>query len=231
MPEEYRGRIRAGERVEHYDTIRKRKDGSLVEISLSVSPIRDDTGRVRSAPRKSPATSATPFRRAPPGDAVGQLDHRVKNTLAVIQGLTFRSISPGPERNALLGRLNALSIAHEMLSISSWGSVGLRALVETELALQAEQSSIRGDDLALLPRAGLTFSLVLHELVTNASKHGALGAAGGRVEVAWWVEASDGDEGLPLCLARARRSSRFLGAAGRLRPQPSRAGAPPRARC
>src|SRR4051812_40716518 len=80
-------RVRRGERVDHFDTVRKRKDGTLAEISLTVSPVRDGRGRIVGA---SKITRDITGRRAAEERQrllLRELDHRVKNTLAVIQGM------------------------------------------------------------------------------------------------------------------------------------------------
>jgi two-component sensor histidine kinase len=82
-------------------------------------------------------------------------------------------------------RLRALANAHAQLTASEWQGASLRRLVEDELRPYGGRASLAGGHVKLGPRAALTLSLVLHELATNAAKHGALGACDGRVEVAW----------------------------------------------
>ena len=94
-----------------FDTTRRRKDGSVVEISLTVSPIYDAAGRIVGASKIARDISERRAAERQQELLLGELDHRVRNTLMVVLGLTSQTLSPGPERDALLGRLHA--IAHE----------------------------------------------------------------------------------------------------------------------
>jgi two-component sensor histidine kinase len=131
-----------------------------------------------------------------------ELAHRVKNTLAVVQGIANRSLSGDrtlAEAREVLGkRLGALAQAHSLLTAREWHGAALRAVLEAELRPYAKRAVLAGPDLDLAPKATLTLALVLHELATNAAKHGALSAAGGRVEVAWSLAGPRGGERLRL---------------------------------
>ena len=131
-----------------------------------------------------------------------ELAHRVKNTLAVVQGIANRSLSGDrtlAEAREVLGkRLGALAQAHSLLTAREWHGAALRAVLEAELRPYAKRAVLAGPDLDLAPKATLTLALVVHELATNAAKHGALSAAGGRVEVAWSLAGPRGGERLRL---------------------------------
>jgi PAS domain S-box-containing protein len=180
-------RIRQGQRVEHFDTIRRRKDGSLVEISLTVSPVRDSAGRIIGASKIARDISERRLAEEQQRLLVAELDHRVKNTLAVVHSLAARSLTAGGERQALLGRLQALINALELLSLGKWRAADLAALVRAELAAYSPRIEMTGQDLPHTARAAQTLALVLHELVANAAQHGALSVPEGRVELAWRV--------------------------------------------
>jgi two-component sensor histidine kinase len=128
------------------------------------------------------------------GLLLAELSHRVKNTLAVVLGIASRTLAGDrslPEaRDTLAKRLGALAKTHELLTAAGWRGVSLRALVEGELKPYGSRATITGEDLTLGPKAAQTFALVLHELATNAAKHGALSAPEGRIEIGW--EAADG---------------------------------------
>jgi len=125
---------------------------------------------------------------------INELNHRVKNTLATVQSISMHTHRSTPEAfvQRFEGRLVALSKAHDLLTRRRWTGVGLGELLEQELApyADADQSRIvmEGPELTLSARTGLALSMVLHELVTNAAKYGALSAEGGRVQVAWGLE-------------------------------------------
>jgi two-component sensor histidine kinase len=162
---------------------------------------------------------------------LAELSHRVKNTLAVVQGVASRSLSGDDRslaeaRGVFTSRLRALANAHAQLTASEWQGASLRRLVEDELRPYGGRASLAGGHVKLGPRAALTLSLVLHELATNAAKHGALGAPDGRVEVAWNLEA-----GSALRLRwRETDGPEVVTHPPRLRAEPHRAGGRPRAR-
>ncbi|HET6469329.1 MAG TPA: PAS domain S-box protein [Geminicoccaceae bacterium] len=186
-------RLRRGERVEHFDTVRRRKDGTLVEISLTVSPVRDATGRIVGASKIARDISERRAAERHRQLLLSELDHRVRNTLAVVQAIALQTMRPGrdPERAKadFLGRLHALAETHTLLSQGGWLAVGLRAVAAAQLDKFSDRVDIVGDEVHLTPRASLTLGMVLYELASNALKHGALGTPQGRVEIAWRVEA------------------------------------------
>ncbi len=124
---------------------------------------------------------------------LAELSHRVKNMLAVVQGLarqTFRSTGSVPEAQARFeGRLVALAHAHDLLTRSSWTSASLEELVRSTLPLRQERPQIGlcGPTVALAPKQTLALALALHELFTNALKYGALMHEEGRIAISWSV--------------------------------------------
>lgn len=124
---------------------------------------------------------------------IDELDHRVKNTLAIIQGIaqqTFKAeVDPAVARDAFEGRLRALSTTHNVLTAKHWGDVSLAKLVRDALAPHGSAAAIAidGPDLSIAPRTAVSLSLGLHELATNAVKYGALSTPDGRVSVRWSI--------------------------------------------
>jgi chemotaxis family two-component system sensor kinase Cph1 len=124
---------------------------------------------------------------------MNELDHRVKNTIATIQSLVRLSSKSAESligfTSAIEKRLQSMSKAHSLLSASRWESASLRTIVEEEIAAQRSKRDgdivITGGDYALEPRTALSFALVLHELITNAVKHGSLSVDDGRVALSW----------------------------------------------
>jgi PAS domain S-box-containing protein len=131
---------------------------------------------------------------------VSELDHRVKNTLAIVQGLaqqSFRGQSdPDRGRAAFEARLAALAAAHNLLTRNSWTATSMGDLVESCLAAplgdQAARVALQGPAVQIAPQTAVSIALALHELCTNALKYGALSAPDGRVEVRWAVH--EGEE-------------------------------------
>ena len=127
-----------------------------------------------------------------------ELRHRMKNLIAVVQAVANQTLRSGRSieeaRRALDGRLAAMGQAVDMLLGSGWTEGSLKTLIEGALVQSGGRVRIEGPDVVLGPDAAMAFTLVFHELESNALKYGALAASDGRVEVAWTVE----DERLAL---------------------------------
>ncbi len=125
---------------------------------------------------------------------INELNHRVKNTLAVVQGLAQQSF--GREADGLFevfsGRLGALAGAHTLLTAATWESADLRELVRGSLEATAGRDLARctlaGPSLTIPPQLAVTLAMIVHELSTNAIKYGALSNGEGTVAVQWSME-------------------------------------------
>ena len=126
---------------------------------------------------------------------VGELNHRVKNTLAIVQSLAHQSFEKdATNRHAVAsfeGRLQALAAAHNLLTRKNWESASMADVVTEALALFCVQDRCvtEGPTLMLPPSTAVALSLATHELATNAAKYGALSNDSGRVSVRWSVDA------------------------------------------
>jgi two-component sensor histidine kinase len=122
---------------------------------------------------------------------IAELDHRVKNVLATVSAVASRtqdeSLSGAEFGARLAGRIQSMAATHELLSGKQWRGISVRELVRRELAAYMAESNtdLSGPDVTLSPEAGRTLSMVLHELTTNAAKHGALSTDDGLVSVRW----------------------------------------------
>lgn len=131
---------------------------------------------------------------------LNELNHRLKNTLVTVQSIvdhTLRSHKVAPEaRKAVTDRLIALSDAHNVLVEQNWAGADLQVIVERAIAPyrrpEAKRFTVDGPPLRLSPQQAVGLSLALHELCTNALKHGALTADAGAVDISWNI-AQDGD--------------------------------------
>ncbi|MCA1443904.1 PAS domain S-box protein [Ensifer sp. IC4062] len=187
-------RIRRGEHIDHYETVRMRKDGSLVDISLTVSPLKDGRGRVVGASKI--ARDVTERRRSEERRQllVNELNHRVKNTLATVQSLamqTFRSEGEATALRRFETRIIALARAHDLLTRESWEGADLHELLRDTIApICAEPQQrleLAGPPFRLRPKLVLALSMAFHELCTNAAKYGALTTSEGKISINWHI--------------------------------------------
>jgi PAS domain S-box-containing protein len=122
---------------------------------------------------------------------VAELDHRVKNVLATVQAVAAHTMDASSSMQhfvaALDGRIRSMGSTHELLSHRRWLGIPLAELVQRELApyTTGSNAEIGGPEVMLSAEAGQTMGMVLHELVTNAAKYGALSAPSGRVSIRW----------------------------------------------
>ena len=122
---------------------------------------------------------------------IGELDHRVKNALATVNAVISRTQDATGDAAgfvaALRGRIQSMAATHQLLSHHLWNGVPLSELIQRELIPYATgtNTAIEGTEVTLSAKAGQALSMVLHELATNAAKHGALSVHDGRVSVRW----------------------------------------------
>jgi PAS domain S-box-containing protein len=193
-------RIGRGERIDHYETVRRRKDGTLIDISLTVSPVRDHTGKISGASKIARDISERKKSEGRRRFLINELNHRVKNTLATVQSIaaqTFRGESQTQAAKWFEGRLIALSQAHDVLTRENWEGADLHDIITEVIAPLCvhadDRFEIEGSKLRLTPKMALALAMGLHELCTNAAKYGALANGTGRVRVAWAVaDSADG---------------------------------------
>ncbi|WP_414471711.1 PAS domain-containing protein [Microvirga sp. M2] len=130
---------------------------------------------------------------------IRELHHRVKNTLATVQaivGSTARTSSSIDEfYQGFVGRIVSLARTHNLLTEDLWQRADLHQLVETELGPYEDEARnrilIEGPHVDLPSEAAVPIGMAIHELTTNAAKHGALSTFGGQVEVRWSIETDE----------------------------------------
>lgn len=124
---------------------------------------------------------------------VDELNHRVKNTLAIVQSIAQQSLGDGASideaRGKFESRLQALAAAHNLLMRSHWQATPLRQLIVDTLASHAapEKVRIEGPELVIGPKAAVMLALAINELATNALKYGAFSTPEGRVDILWSI--------------------------------------------
>jgi two-component sensor histidine kinase/CheY-like chemotaxis protein len=127
---------------------------------------------------------------------IAELNHRVRNILSLVRALVAQSKDTAKSvdefAGVLGGRIQALARAHDQITNLNWAPVALRTLLESEagayLGARADRVKIGGPDVALDPKAFATLALVVHEMMTNSAKYGALADSTGQVEVVWRVD-------------------------------------------
>jgi PAS domain S-box-containing protein len=184
-------RIRRGERIEHFETIRQRKHGSLIWVSLTISPVKNAEGKIVGASKI--ARDITEQKRT--SDLIATLareaEHRSKNLLATVQATVNLSQSDTSEglKRAIEGRIQALANVNSLFVDNRWIGAELSTIATREFAPYSQKSKTRvrinGPQVLLEPSAAQTIAVILHELATNAAKYGALSAANGQVELQW----------------------------------------------
>ncbi len=184
-------RIRRGERVEHFETVRRHKNGRLVNISLTVSPVRDGSGTIIGASKIARDITDQKRREEQIALLAREADHRTKNLLALAQATVHLSQGETPDalKAAIEGRLRALAHAHALLARSRWAGADLRTMVMEELSPYCqnnpERAQVDGSSMMLEQQAAQAMAVAVHELTTNAVKYGALSTPKGRVRVQW----------------------------------------------
>ena len=180
----------------------RRKDGSIFPMELAVGEMtvsgrRMFTGVVRDITVRKQVERHQEL-------LVAELDHRVKNVLAqvAVVAMSTRQGSRSIDEflRSLNGRIQSMAAAHTLLSKSGWQSVGLDALVRNQLAPYATDTNVKisGTDVMLIAAEIQAVARVLHELVTNAAKYGALSIPGGHVSVSWNRKPNGDGENLML---------------------------------
>jgi PAS domain S-box-containing protein len=194
-------RIRRGQRIEHYETVRQRKDGGLIDISLTVSPLADAIGTIVGASKI--ARDITDRKRAQARQELlfREMGHRVKNAFSLVNGivgLSARYAKPQSLARDIQARLAALARAHDLtcpglLSTESEQahSMPFRELIEAICAPyldnnpsgHSQRLTVTGPDVLVQQRSVTSLALVLYELATNAVKCGSLSLPTGSVQI------------------------------------------------
>ncbi|QDA35775.1 PAS domain S-box protein (plasmid) [Paracoccus liaowanqingii] len=181
----------------------KRADGTTAWVHDSISVLDEGDAHTNSVisvtleigERKRAEEQATLL--------LGELDHRVKNILAIVSSIVAQALkaNPSPEMFAetIGARITAITRAHSLLTNGGGGGTGtLRDLIETELRPYEDRDlRVEGPDIVLTPKAGLSVAMAIHELASNAVKYGSLSDTRGALTVSWEVT-DDPDRRLQL---------------------------------
>jgi len=190
-------RIQAGERVDHFETVRRRKDGTLIDISLTISPIVDSRGRIIGASKIARDISDSKRHADERELLLRELHHRIKNLFSVtgsIIALAARNAAtPGELALEMRERLSALARAHEITLPTLTGhapenrETSLFQLLSSILAPYGQDDrrpwTLSGEDVTLQQGTVTNLALLFHEFATNSSKYGALSVENGTLDI------------------------------------------------
>lgn len=194
-------KIRKGEPVEPYETVRRRRDGSIVDVLLAVSPVKDAEGRLIGASKIARDNSERKRAQERQELLIREMNHRIRNLFAIVDGIIMVSARRFDKvdefADAVRQRIDALSRAHGLILPEEQhahrgadGSIQLGALIETILSPFVSSATglgdrvrLRGCDVNLSQATATSLALLFYEFATNASKYGALSVPGGRVAI------------------------------------------------
>ena len=191
-------RVQAGEAVE-VETERLAKGGKRIAVDILAGPLRDTVGKVIGIDVAARDIRERKRHQQEMQVVLHELSHRAKNLLSIVLAManqTARQCRNFVEfQTRFSGRLKALSTSHNVLVERNWRGVSMSELVRAQLAPFQESDRGRvaatGPDVIIAAKAAEQIGLCLHELATNAMKHGGLSVPTGRIEIEWQIEAGE----------------------------------------
>ena len=197
--------VRFGESIRHGTPYRcqyrvRQPDGDYLWVEASGRCEHDEDGKPTFFPGLMVDVHERKLAEQQQRTMINELNHRVKNTLAIVQSLAVQSFTGAASVESAAevfnARLISLSQAHDVLTREHWHSALLGDLVEQMVRshgfLASERFDIAGPRVRLSPQNALSFAIALHELATNAIKYGALGDRGGGVRIHWRLAEANG---------------------------------------
>jgi len=186
-------RVRAGEVVESFETLRVRKDGSFIPVSLTVSPIKDENGRIVGASKIARDITVSRDNERRIRLLLREVNHRVKNQYAVMMSIiretAKRTQSVEEFQRQINERIASLASSHDVLVSTDWKGGDLRTLINDQLKPFKHDGliTVDGPQLILAAPAVLHIGMAMHELATNSAKYGVLASSQGMITISWAI--------------------------------------------
>jgi PAS domain S-box-containing protein len=175
-------------------------DGLRCQTEFAVTGGRDESGRVIDVIAEGRDITHRKRWEEQQRLLTKELAHRIKNSMAVIQSIARQTLrgAPKPFAEAFNGRIQSLAAAHDILLERGWSAASLEDLARRQLAVAEGRVRMAGPDIILSPILVTSLGLALHELLTNATKYGALSVPQGAVELRWKAVGDDGQRRMLL---------------------------------
>lgn len=191
------------------------KDGRFYPVAFTASPIRDEAAKTVGTIVEVRDISKEKRNERTRDLLMREVDHRARNALAVVHSILHLTKAEHIDsyRDIVIGRVNALARAQGSLADRKWEGAPLREVIEAGVLAvgEIERFTLSGPDVILSPEQVQPFSLIVHELATNARKYGALSVMDGKVVVSWTRSSDKGEDclvwmerGGPIPIAPAR---------------------------
>lgn len=187
-------RLQRGELITDIDISRVTKGDRVIYVSLTISPMRNAQGDIIGASAVARDIATRKMAEQHTAMLMAELDHRVKNILAVVSVVVNQTLKAGGDalaaKSEIEGRILAISRAHGLLTEFGGVEGSLRDLIATELKPYQHKSNVKvsGDDVVLTSKANVSLALAIHELATNSAKYGALSTTEGLLDLTWRVK-------------------------------------------
>ena len=193
------GLVRTGKRLRDFETQRRCKDGRLIHVSLTISPIRNQSGEIVGISKIARDITERKLALETQTLLLKELNHRSKNLLAVADAIvrqTAKSTSASELVERISRRLHALSINQDLMIDRDWRGADIAQIIHSQLAFILDDPTRRvlaeGQSCIVAPRVAQALGLAIYELASNAVKYGGLSIPAGRVHIKWNIDGADG---------------------------------------
>jgi PAS domain S-box-containing protein len=185
--------LREGRAIHGVEAIAERPDGTRIAVRGYPTPIFDSDGQCVGAVNMLVDVTEQKRSQERLELLAREVDHRSNNILTVVQSLArlTKADTIAEYQEKLAGRLTAVARANSLISEKRWQNVDLQSLLGDELAAFSDRKvTLSGEPIAIRPESAQSFAIIVHELCTNAVKHGALSSESGEISVSWSVDGS-----------------------------------------